>query len=333
MTPHRRGPLRIALTLALVLAASPLRAAEVDPLIPPDSEMVITVNVRHILDSELVKGLGLDQVKGLLENVEGVGDVLKDLGFDPFKDLDSVVIASPGGTAGDRGLAIIRGKFNLAKFAKKAEETLKENGEVFKRHKVPNGSGGRFTLYEIVLQENESSLFVSMAGKDLLLASPGKDYVVEAMKRALARKKAVLKNKDFQAMLRKMQPKQSISLAMMGKAIRGDRVDEAPGMIRAALKKIEAIGGGVTLGKETVKYQLVVSTKTDKDAKDLSGTAKRALGLATGGLLLLGGDSKLLNALADVLKGIRVSSKDKVVAFKGVVTSDTIKELLGKSDD
>jgi hypothetical protein len=330
MAPHRSWPLTLALA---ALAASPLRGAEIDPHLPPDTTMVVSVNVRQILDSDLVKGLGLDQVKGFLENTEGAGDILKDLGLDPLKDINRVVIASPGGGERDRGLAIVHGKFDVDKFAKKAEELGKEeDGEVtVKVHKVPDGSGGRFAVYEVVLQEGETSLYVALASKNLLVASAGKDYVVDALKRAKAKKKPALKNKDFQALLEKMDGKQSVYLAALGEALKGDP-EEGSSLLRAALEKVEAIGGGITFGKD-LKFQLVVASKTDKDAKALRTMADRRLKLGALALALLGGENKRLNALVDVVRSVRVSGKGKVVTFKGKADSDTIKELLGKEDD
>src|SRR5689334_2673276 len=98
----------------LIVAAlvGPVRAAEIDKLLPADTEVVITVNVKQILGSALLKKAGLDQWKGALKELPQVGDILEELGFDPFTDLDRVTIASPGGSEQDRGLIIARGNFD-----------------------------------------------------------------------------------------------------------------------------------------------------------------------------------------------------------------------------
>src|SRR5208283_5050685 len=126
---------------------------------------------------------------------------------DPFKDLDKMVSAGPGGSDNDKGLIIIHGRFNLDKFKTKGEETAKANSDILKIHKI---NDGKDILYEVTIDGLPSSLWVSFASKNTLLVSPGKDYVVDALKRT--DKPVALKNKDFQGMLEKMDPRQSFSL-------------------------------------------------------------------------------------------------------------------------
>jgi hypothetical protein len=164
--------------LLLAFTAVPGRAADIDKFVPEDSEVIATFNVRQLLDSAVVKKIGLDRAKDALKNIEEATDVLKALDFDPFKDLDQVITASPGGNAEDKGLIIAHGKFDVAKFKAKAEEVAKTNGDVLKIHK-----SGANQIYEVKIQaEQDVTLFVAIASKDTILASPGKDYVVDALK-------------------------------------------------------------------------------------------------------------------------------------------------------
>src|SRR5262249_40501017 len=151
------------------------RAADIDPYLPEDTEFVVNVNVRQIIDSPLFKKNALEAAQEALRGNDQVQDILKELGFDPFKDLDRVLAASPGGTEEDRGLIIVHGKFDVAKFQAKAEKVAKEDAEHLKIHKI---LGGKHLLYEVTTPELDSPLFVVLANRDTILASPGKDYVV-----------------------------------------------------------------------------------------------------------------------------------------------------------
>src|SRR5579884_3882551 len=112
MTPHRLFWMRpAAILLTILLGAVPGRASELDAYLPEDSESVLNVNVRQILDSPLIKKHVLEHAQEALRGEDQVQDILKDLGFDPFKDLDRVIIAAPGGTDKDRGLIIAHGRF------------------------------------------------------------------------------------------------------------------------------------------------------------------------------------------------------------------------------
>src|SRR5438105_4660189 len=99
--------------LAAALAAAPARAGEVDKYLPEDTEVLVSVNVRQIVDSDLFKKYALEQARAALKDQEDVQDVLKELGLDPFKDLDRVLVAKPSGGEQDRGLVIAYGRFDL----------------------------------------------------------------------------------------------------------------------------------------------------------------------------------------------------------------------------
>src|SRR5437870_4713763 len=134
---------RLLLMATVCLAWTlPIKAAELDKYLPSDTEFALTVNVRQIVDSELVKKYALDMVKGALQDNEAQ-KVLEALGFDPLKDVTSVAIASPGGDDREKGLVIVHGKFDTAKFAAKAEEVAKKD-EHLKIIKA-----GAYTLYQV----------------------------------------------------------------------------------------------------------------------------------------------------------------------------------------
>src|SRR5262245_5956460 len=193
------SPPRFAAVLLLALAGAAPARADVDPLLPPDTESYVSVNVRQVVESPLFQKQLLGPLKQALEEAGGakLKNTLKDLGIDPFKDVDRLTVASPGGVETDRGLVLITGTFDPAKLKSKAEEAARDTPDALKRHDAPLGGGARHAIYEVVVPNQDSSLFVTLASNKLLLASPGKDYVVDALKRARDRKKAELTNKAF----------------------------------------------------------------------------------------------------------------------------------------
>jgi len=203
----------------LAFTAPTVRAADLDPYLPADTETYVSIHVRQLLDSSLMKKFGLAPAKDLLKGFDTVNDVLLDLGFDPFKDIDRLIIATPSGKETDRGLFIVHGKFDVVKFAAKANDAAKSNGNIIKAHKVPLGGGVTQAVCEVVVPSQDLSLFITLASDKTLLAAPAKDYIVDALKQVKLKKKPVLKNKGFQALLEKMDAKQTISLAVLGKGL------------------------------------------------------------------------------------------------------------------
>ncbi len=84
MTPHRRF-VRIAAILLTVLAAVPGRAADLDPYLPEDTETVINLNLRQILDSPLIKKHALEHAQEALRGQDQIQDILKDLRLRPVQ--------------------------------------------------------------------------------------------------------------------------------------------------------------------------------------------------------------------------------------------------------
>jgi hypothetical protein len=128
---------------AALLTFPAARAAEVDRLLPADSELVVTVNVRQILESPLFKKhVALkDAQDALTEHLPGeANQILKDLGFDPFTDLDSVTVAGPGGHDKDRGLIVVRGRFDADKIKARAAQAAKDDPDSSRSARSPTGS-------------------------------------------------------------------------------------------------------------------------------------------------------------------------------------------------
>jgi hypothetical protein len=311
----------LALVLGIALAATPARAAEVDKYLPDDTEEVVMVNVKQLLDSGLFKKYGLDPAKQALKDNGDIADILKDLGFDPFTDLDRVVIGSAGGDDPEKVLVIAHGHFDLAKFKAKGEEAAKSNGEHLKIHKRDKGP----VIYEVNHPQLDKPMFVALADKNTMLISPGKDYVIDALKKIDATKPTV-KNKDIQALIERMDGKQTVSMAMLGSALTkgGDLTGFIP---KETLENIDAVGGGLTVGDD-VKLEVVVTAKTAEAAKDINKGVNDGLKQALAALALLATQQKELEPVLDIVKSMKTTAKDKTVTLKGEVSGDLVEKML-----
>jgi hypothetical protein len=319
-----------AILLTVLLASQPGRAADIDPFVPDDSESVLNVNVRQILDSPLIKKHVLEPAQEALRANDQAQDIMKDLGFDPFKDLDRILVATPGGTDKDRGLVIIHGRFDLDKFKAKAEEVAKEDPDHLKILKV---LGGKYQVYEVNVPDLDAPFFVALPARDTMLVSPGKDYVVDALKKIGKAQKPTLKSKEFQALLEKVDDRQSLSLAIIKTQAVRDALDRAPGDVKDMIDKIQAVAGGLTLTDE-VRLEVVVSTKTTKEAKELRDSVDAGMKLVLAGLAAFttnqGDASPGLEFALEFAKSLRISNKGPTVTLKGRVNSDLLDEAFKK---
>jgi len=333
--PSRFRILALALLVTLCLTSSAPAQPVVhalDPFLPADTENYLTINIRQLLDSPMFKKLGLDAARDALKNADEINDVLKDLGLDPFKDVDRLTISGPSTPDTDRGLFILQGRFDAAKIEAKAKQIAKDMEDVLKIHNVPDGAGGTQVVWEATVQGAEQPIFVALVGKTTVLASPGKDYVVDAVKQGKSKKAPVLKNKEFQALLEKLDPKQSLSMAVMAKTFgKAPALNDAPAVLRDVVGKMEVIGASVRTDKD-LEIELSVATKTDKDARELRETTDKGLKMALAGLAILGSDRKEVTVALELVKSTRVSAKGKVVTLKARISPDAIEEALKKDD-
>jgi hypothetical protein len=332
-------PAGIALAVILLPAGAPLRAADLDKYLPEDTESVLNLNVRQILDSPLIKKHALPVAQEALKDLDRVQEILKDLNFDPFKDLDRVIVASSPSPSRwtsadkDRGLIIAHGRFDPDKFKAKGDDAATNNPDVVKVHKVNDGKGGQFLIYEFTVNELDTPIFAALASKDTLLASPGKDYVVDALKKTGRPLKPALKNKEFQDLLEKVDDRQSLSLAVVKTEATREAISGLPGDVRAMLDKIVALSGGLTLSDE-VKLEIVATTKTVREARELYNSVDAALKLVLVGLVALSGRQQdgnpALDFTMELVRSARLTTKGKAVVLKSRVSSDFIEDTLKK---
>ncbi len=306
---------------AVVCAAIPIQAGEVDKYLPDDTEMVFSVNVRQIVESEVFKKNIEEKAREALKNQDELQDALKDLGFDPFTDIDRVIAAKPAGGDQDRGLLIVHGKFDLDRFRAKAEKIAKDQPDLLKVHKVANAAGNKALVYEVML-DSAPPVFVALPDRSTLLASPGKDYITDALKKD----KPALKNKDMAALLERMNDKQGVAAALVGSALAEGAAPE----VKDVLSKINAVGGGVTVGEE-IKLEIAVTAKSADDAKAIRDGVEGGLKQARLTLAALAfADSKQIDAILDVVNSIKASDKDKTVLIKAAVSPEAIENAAKK---
>ena len=323
----------LGLAVAALLLAAPARAAEVvDKLLPNDTEIVLSVNLKQILNSPLGKKIPRDKIEDAIKSQDEVNKNLEDLGFNPLDDLHSLVVAVSGGNEPDKGLVIAHGKFDVKKFEAKAEEVAKDMKDVLKIHKVPDGLGGSTKLYEVTPPGQDNPLWVALPNGTTLLASGGKDYVLDALDKEAGRKQTALKNKDLAALLNRLDTTQSIWLAVLGSTLAKNPQLSGNQDVKEVLDKISDATAAINVDKD-LKVQVSVTAKTAADAKDLDEKLKDGLNTALGAVALLAGQKKELAPLVDVLKNVKPDVKGKVVSVELELSGKDIEKAIDKNKD
>ena len=247
---------RLAFSAALVvgLAAPTVRAAEPDRLLPADADMVVQVNVKQILGSDIIKKYALEQIKQALDG-QDIKKLLTEMGLDPFKDIDRVVAASIDTKIGQRDdakfLGIIHGTFDPDKFYKAAEVQSKKDADRFAMIK-----DGDTVIFKFTPETGGQPIYGTVVNDKTIIAASDKKLIATALKAAEAKKKAPIKP-ELADLLKKMDEKSSVF---------------AVGIVKGKFDELKFPGGGnipidlSSIQKLLPKTEAVsVSVKIDSD--------------------------------------------------------------------
>jgi hypothetical protein len=330
------------LALAVLVQATPSQAAqaqsgkltaaqvnELSRLLPNDTEAISTFNFRQLLDSALVKKYALEHVKMALKQDEVQG-VLGSLGFDPLKDLEMIISASPAGGDPEKGLVIITGNFDAAKFQKKAKEVARANDGILKITKQ-----GNFHIWEVSLAglnlpnlpnvNLPAAFYVTIAEKNTVLMSASKAYLDEALDKVQGKKKTELK-KEMAALLPTLNPKQTMAFLVLGSALAKADTSLIPEQFKPVidqLKALKSLSGGIAV-TDGIKMQIGLGTKDADTARQLAQMVRKGVAAAQGFVLLLAAQNEQLAPLGDIVKTIQAKTMGPRVTISAAISKELI---------
>src|SRR5262245_8727633 len=173
-----RRLLAVAVCVGGLATAAP--AADVHPLLPAETDSIIYVNFRQIIDSQLVKKFALEQMKQALQGADAQ-KIMTDLGLDPLKDIDELT----GGFWGEdaqtmKGLFVLKGKFDPTKLFNAADAESKKNAD-----KISIVSEGK---YKFVKLTNDGANGPAAALKELYVAAPNEKTILASTDKELLAK-------------------------------------------------------------------------------------------------------------------------------------------------
>ena len=282
--------------------------------LPADTQALIRLNFRAMIDSPLAKKMGIEKASEIIKSVPG-GEILTEMGFDPLKDIDSITVAAPGGGDMEKGLIIVAGKFKADKLVAKANEEAKNNKDKVKIHKA-----GDKTIFEIIIPEQQVPMFMMIASNNTILASTQKEY----LEKAFANSGSKLANKDFSALVEKLDPDLAISMVAVSSAFPSKSLPE---QAKAIMDGIESIGGGIGIDKD-VTLKINVFTKDEDSSKKLKETMDQGMAQALGFLGLMAAQQKELTPVLEFVKSMKTSSKAKMMSLEGKLPGKMIEDAI-----
>jgi hypothetical protein len=323
MTSHRRSWFCVV-AFTVALAAAPLHAAELDKFLPDDTKVIASVNVRQIIDSPLAKKYELaKELEKSLQNNAEASDVLKSLGLDPLKDVNRITLALPGKKDQKRALICIHGSFDLAKIHETAEKHTKDHPEHLSMSKV-----GSHRLYEVKDKKEEKieTTYVVFLNKEVLVASPTKDYVLDAIAKSEGKREAKFSS-DLKQLVARQDSKQSVWVAALATDDMKAELEKIP-QTKQLAAKLESISVGATLGSD-VKLTLALQTSDEMTAKDIK---QKLEGARAFGVIAVSGAEELKDyapIITDVLNGFKFNQEQGNASVELTIAASTIEKAAG----
>ncbi len=310
------------LAWALVVCTAPVPAAEPDKYLPEDSGLVLVVNVQQILEAPFVQKHALGPIKELMKGHRETQQVLEALGFDPLKDVTRLTAVLPTLDGTNKGLLIVQGRFDRAKFHAKGDEVAKSKADLLKVH-----SSGTDRVYEVTPPGQNQSVFVSLMDESTLVAGPTRAYVLDAFAKKAGKKETTLP-KDVQALIAKVDGKQSLWLALPGGTLAKSEFGQDE-RAKKTLEKIDALTVGLSLADD-IQAHITITAKSATAAGELAKEIKEGLEQAKGLVTVLAGSQKELAPVADILGAITTSTEGNAIVLKGGVSAETLEKSLKK---
>jgi hypothetical protein len=323
------------LAVAAALTLAPVARADT-MYVPASSEVIVRVNLRQILESDLVKGHkeGLAFVKMMLEsqlsqNAE-MQKYLKDVSFDLFRDLDTITLALPASPDPSRALVILTGRFDPKKVTATAEEAAKAHGDVLKVTR-----SDKHALFEITPPRQGKAFHVALVGSTTLLAAQGKAVLTGALEQG--QREPALK-KEVKDLLASSDPKASLSFVATTPAVlklleasNDARVAQMAKALQSApskdLEKVRGFVGNVTLGSD-VQFALGAGTVDAEAAKNFVGQATFGLFAAQVAVAKMAKDDPRLAPAMDVLRTLKASAEGSTFFIRGHIPAAVIEQAL-----
>ncbi len=320
----------MATILVVGAASTPVRAAEPDLLLPATTDSVLQVNVRQILESDIIKKYAIEQIKQTLDS-QDIKKLLTEMGLDPLKDIEQLIIGTSGSGKTDmKLLAILHGKFSPDKIFKAAEVQTKKDPEKFMLIK----DGGAI-MFKFQPDNSDTPVYGTVVDENTVIAATEQKMITNALATAKSKQASALP-KELVGLMKKMDDKSSIFAVgiLKGKL---DKL-EIPGNLpidlsafQNVLPKLETMSFSIRI-KADIHIEMTMGMKDDDAAGDFSKAINDLLKQLKPLAQFAAATEPRAKPLGDILGTIKADSQSKDVVVTGKVTGVNIGKMVNPNE-
>lgn len=263
----KQPALLFALLLPLTCAPAPAADSTLFQLVPPDSGVIIGLNLDEIRASSFGQSIFSQAQANMGPEMK---KFIETTGFDPLRDIDRILIAAPARNQKSRGLFLLRGSFDRTRFAELAVQ--------------PGTTASAYRGVQVLTMKKQGAEPMSVACFDASLVVGGDPESVRAA--ILRRDQGAAPNAALAAKVNELGATNDIwmvsrvSPAELTGEVAAGKIGGNPQM--EMLKSIEQVSGGLKFGSDLM-LTADVTTRTPAEAQNIAATLRLFIGLAASG--------------------------------------------------
>jgi hypothetical protein len=325
---------RLVLGLALfAMLTTTVRSAEPEKLLPATTDTVLQVNVRQILDSEIIKKYAIGQIKQALEGQEAK-KLLTEIGLDPLKDIEKIVVGTSGANKSElKYLMVVHGKFDPDKLYKTAEAQSKKDADKFSMIK-----DGNTVMFKYQPENGDPPVYGTVVDEKTVIAASDKKLISSALAAATGGQTSQLKA-EIADLVKKMDDKSSIYAVSILKGKLNEVQLPAGGQlpvdlssIQKLLPKTENATIAVKIGAD-INMEVNLGMKDDESAGEMRNALDELLKQIKPLAQLAAAAEPRAKPLGEILGTIKTSVKSKDVVISGKVTGTNIGKMVNPNNE
>lgn len=321
------GPILSALLLSLA-SVPPAPASDpydVERFVPSDSDMIAVANVRQVVGAPLFKKHALERVRHWLKT-DPRAQLMALVGMDPTRDVRRLVLAGPASFAiRERWLLVIEGRFELSKIDTGANLTARLSPDTLK---IAKDEG--LAIYELRNKKRPEPIFAVLIDEKTLIVSPIKNWIHDAVLKALGRKKTQL-DKELHALVGKRDPAKSLWFGGIPYDLVKNQLVGYP-RLEAIFSSVRWFTGVVELNDQA-QADIEVSTTNTRSAVQLRRYFEGAKAVA---VLAIASNERLRQdapLLTGIIRTFDISQENGTVKLEAALTSEQIDQWIKKEQE
>ncbi|CAN5231170.1 hypothetical protein BH11PLA2_BH11PLA2_21650 [soil metagenome] len=326
-----------------------LQAADLDVLLPENSEQVTYVNVKRLAASTIVKTMLMKEIKERLKETE-VPKWLKVAGIEPWKDIDTISMAVNQPRPNRKDAAdkkadeevdpqkkrsevqmffIMRGKFDGEKFFATAEKAIADFGDIVSMVKE---DGLRMVR---IKGKNGPEFFITMVDEQTIVGATKTQLLHDAVKQADKKEAKPAVKQELAALVKTLDDKavfyqaQVIDGKDVAEGLRENPLTDDLDTLKKQVAEMTSYSLTARVDSE-VAFEFSTAMKTKAAAEEFGETAKGMVEKGRGLLPLLAATAKEFTSIVnDLKKHMKVTVTGDIVKLSARITGNSIGQAFG----